>query len=236
MSKEFSVFVKYLKKLKERYFFTLSAFFVYEGLRELSADNIVGEKEADRNVKTMNRFNEFFGSSKEALRVYFLLELAKLFDSSNQALHVDKIVNFAQSNIKKFSVSDFVEFNQDNKFIKELVANYNGISNKDLQRLRLLISSQKDTIDNLKIYRDKYLAHDDLVKVNVDNLNPEKIKNLFSIIEEILNLFSSKLDDSITKYDHIENICKDKTKMVVEYLERFEPYRLEEIRKEIGGY
>ena len=228
MSQEFTVFMEYLEKLQKRYCFTLSAFYTWEALVELCAPNIVGQEEAQQNVKTMSRFNNFFSLSKESLRVYFLLELAKLFDTSNQSLHIDKIINFTESNIQKLSVDDFAGFNQDRQFIEELVENYKGINEEDLQHIKLLIFEHTAIIQNLKTYRDKYLAHDDITKVDVV-LTPEKIKTLFKVIKEILNLFSSKINHSTRMYDCIEGKCKNDTKRVVEYLRRFEPYRLKEI-------
>jgi len=229
----------YLKKLQNRYFFTLSAFYAYEGLMELSATNIIGKEEADKNVEEMNKFNNFFGPSKEALRVYFLLELAKLFDASDQSLHIDKIINFTQSNIGRLSASDFAEFSQDRQFVEELVKNYRGINNDDLQHIKSLISQHANTIQDLKTYRDKYLAHDDLIKVDV-KLTQENIKSLFEVIKKVLNLFSSKTDHSTTMYNHIEDRSKDETKRIIEHLRRFEPYRLKEIeeqyQKELESY
>lgn len=239
MSTEFTTVISRLKKLKERYFFTLSAFYVYEAMRELKAPNIVGEDEVKKNLETMKKFNNFFGIVQEALRVYFLLELAKLFDSSDQALHIMKIINYTESNLKKLSVNDFAEFNQSREFIDELIKNYRGISRDDLQKMKLQLEQHQETIGDLKTYRDKYLAHDDFIKVDV-KLTPERITNLFKILEEILNLFSSRLDISTTLYNRLEERYKDDTKRVIEYLRRFEPYRLKEIeeyyQKELEKY
>jgi len=220
--------MEYLERLKSRYFFTLSAFYAYEGLIELTAPNIVGKEEANKNVEEIKKYWDFFGPSKEALRVYFFLELAKLFDASDQSLHVDKIINFTQSNIRKLSASDFAEFNHDRQFVEELVKNYRGINNDDLESVKSLLTEHANTIGELKTYRDKYLAHDDLHKLEVQ-LTGQQIKDLFSVLEKVLNLFSSKLDHSSTMYDHIEERCKDQTKMIVDRLRRFEPYRLKEI-------
>ncbi len=46
-----------------------------------------------KNAKTIARYSGFFTPSQEALRVYFFLELAKMFDSSKKALHIYKILN-----------------------------------------------------------------------------------------------------------------------------------------------
>ena len=230
MSKEFKTLFEYLKNLRSRYFHALSAFYVYEGLLELSALNISGQKGAEQNIKTMNRFKNFFIMSKEALRIYFLLELAKLFDESKQSLHINKIVNFAGSNIKALSKNDFLEFHQGRTFIDELFKQYKAVDKNDLKEIKTKTKKHEVIIKKLDDYRNQYLAHEDKQKKKV-NINSGEIQELFKLIAEILNLFSSRLDFSTTAYSHVEKECKDDTKRVVEYLNRFEPYRLKEIEK-----
>ena len=230
MSKEFKTLFEYIKNLHSRYFHALSAFYVYEGLLELSAPNISGQKGAERNIKTMNRFKNFFIMSKEALRIYFLLELAKLFDESKQSLHINKIVNFAGSNIKALSKNDFLEFHQGRTFIDELFKQYKAVDKNDLKEIKTKTKKHEAIIKKLDDYRNQYLAHEDKQKKKV-NINSGEIQELFKLIAEILNLFSSRLDFSTTAYSHVEKECKGDIKRVAEYLNRFEPYRLKEIEK-----
>lgn len=230
MSKEFNTLFNYLKDLNSRYFHALSAFYVYEGLLELSAPNIISQKDAEENVKTLGQFKNFFVVSKEAVRVYFLLELAKLFDESKQSLHINKIINFAGSNIKRISKKDFLEFHQGRIFISELFQQYKAIDNNDLIEIKNRIKKHEKLIKKLGDYRNQYLAHEDKKKKKVI-INSGEVKILFELLKEILNLFSSRLDFSITAYGHVERECKEDTKMVVEYLRRFEPYRLKEIEE-----
>ena len=88
-------------------------------------------------------------------------------------------------------------------------------------------------IKKLDDYRNQYLAHEDKQKKKV-NINSGEIQELFKLIAEILNLFSSRLDFSTTAYSHVEKECKGDIKRVAEYLNRFEPYRLKEIEKKYG--
>lgn len=234
MSKEFNTLFEYLKNLHSRYFHALSAFYVYEGLLELSAPNVIGQNEAEENVKTLSQFKNFFLVSKEAVRVYFLLELAKLFDESKQSLHINKIVNFAGSNIKRLSKEDFLEFHQGRTFISELFQRYKAIDNSDLIEVKSMIKQHKKLIKKLGDYRDQYLAHEDKKKKKV-TINSGEIKTLFGLLKEILNLFSSRLDFSTTAYGHVERECKGDTKRVINYLRRFESYRLKEIKESENG-
>lgn len=239
MSTEFNKTILYIKKMEDRYFFALSTFHAYEGLKELLAPNIVGQEAAEENVKIFKRFNNFLNPSKEALRVYFLLELAKLFDISDQSLHITKIVNYTQSNISKLTVNDFVEYSQDREFLQDLIKNYRGLKNDDLLSIKSEIEKNEDIINKIKNYRDQYLAHDDTKKIEV-SITKEEIMALFNLIEKILNIFSLKLISSTSMYDHVERDAKNQTKMLIDHLKRFEPYRKKEIedayQKELEKY
>src|SRR3989338_7754739 len=74
-STEFKTLMDYAKEMHHRYFRALSAFYAYEGLREVLATNIVGQSEAEENAKTIGKYSGLFTPSQEALRVYFFLEL-----------------------------------------------------------------------------------------------------------------------------------------------------------------
>ncbi len=231
MSEEFNTTISYIEKMKSRYFHALSAFYVYETLNELLAPNVVGQDTAEKNVVVIKSFVNFFMPSKEALRVYFFIELAKLFDVSDQSLHITKIINFTQSNITKLTARDFAEYNQERDFVDNLIESYKGVSYDDLVLIKNDIEKHKDIIEKVKTYRDKYLAHDDIKKVEVV-ITGEEIKTLFNVLEKILNIFSSKLNSSTSWYDHVERNAKEQTERVLDHLKRFEPYRIREIDEE----
>ncbi len=230
-SKDFEKLISYLNKLRSRYFHALSAFFVYKTLEEARAPNIVGDKNARDNSSVMTDFKNFFIPSKEALRIYFFLELAKMFDVSNESLHIEKIVNYTQSQIKKLTVDSFKEFNQDRDFLEELVKNYKGINQKDIKDIKEILEKNKDVLQRLKNYRNQYLAHDQIQKEKI-LISEEEISNLFEVLGKIMNLISSKLNHSSSIWSHVENDCKNDTTLVLNYLKRFEFYRLKEIDKE----
>lgn len=231
MSKEFNTLIAYVEKLSSRYFHSLSSFYVYEALCEELAPNIVGQQVAEENKVVLQDYINFFILSKEALRVYAFLELAKLFDVSDQSLHVTKIVNYAQGNLLRLNVSDFAEYNQERVFIDSLISSYQGIKTSDLLAIKKEIEKNKDLIEKIKTYRDKYLAHDDIKKVDVD-INGEEIRLLFGLMERILNIFSSRLNSTTSRWDHIEKNAKEHTGLVIDHLKRFKPYRLKEIDDE----
>ena len=230
MSSEFVKFQSYLKRLRSIYFNALSAFYAFEAIEELKAPNIVGKDEAEENLAVMNRFKNFFVIARHTLNFYFLMELAKILDDARQSLHLAKLINFAKSNRKKLNVDEFEKLNSDRVFLKDLVNRYEGIEKVDFEKIEKKFKETEDIRERIRKYRDQNLAHEDLNKEDI-NISKEDVVKIFELVSEILNIFSNKTDFSITSYSHIEGACKDDTKNIFEYLKRFEPYRLKEIKE-----
>lgn len=231
---EFKTLMSYIKELKSRYFRALSAFYAYEGMRENLATNLLGETEAQANAEAMGRYKDFFVPAQEALRVYFFIELAKLFDASAESLHINKIVNFTASNIERLDVGAFREYNngQSRSFLEELAKGYKGVAHTDLQEIRDSLNAHRESLEKLKTYRDEWLAHDDLKKSELPNITGEEIRALFDVLAKILNSLTGKLNSESSMWDHIERDIKHHTKLIIEHLRRFRPYQLKEIHDE----
>lgn len=233
-STEFKTLIDYAKELHRRYFRALSAFYAYEALREVIGTNIVGQSEAEENAKTIGRYNNFFGPSQEALRVYFFLELAKMFDSSKQALHINKVLNFTASNLKKLTVDAFREYNrnQPRAFLETLVNEYKGMDHKELVDIKKMLNEHKNTLEKLDTYRNKWLAHDDKKKPESPSITGEELRALFDVLAKMLNSITGRLNSESWTYSHIEDDVKHHVRLVIDHLRRFEPYRLKEIEEE----
>lgn len=230
---QFRTLMDYIKRMQNRYFHALCAFHAYEGLCDAVAPNIVGKSKAAENVRTMDRYRNFFVITQETLRHYFFTELGKLFDASSQALHINKVVNFTESNIKKLTIDAFKEYNQDRKLLKELTERYKGIEHSDLTAIKGSLDKQKVIIEKLKTYRDSWVAHDDANKPQLPRISSEEIKGLFDTLKKILNTISGKLNNETWSYSHVEDDVKDHVNLVIDHLCRFEPYRLKEIDADI---
>jgi len=228
---EFKTLMGYAKSMHRRYFHALSAFYAYEALREAVAVNLIGKSEAEENAKTIGDFKNFFLPAQEALRVYFFLELAKMFDSSEQALHINKILNFTESNLKSLTVEAFKEYNQnqDRTFLEDLAKEYKGMAYADLVTIRDMLKKHKSTLEKLDTYRNKWLVHDDISKPELPAISGEEIKDLFDVLAKMLNSITGQLNSESWMYSHIEDDAKHHTKLVIDHLRRFEPYRLKEI-------
>lgn len=226
---DFDTIMRYIKALQSRYHKALSAFHVFDTSMKLTASNKVGLKKAKRNIKVINDFRYFFLISREAVRVYFFLELAKMFDISKQALQVNKIINFTESNNGRLSREAFAEHNKNRELIEPLIKGYEGVSKDDLKKLRRMLAVHKPIIDKLLIYRDKWLAHDDINKPEVPNISATEIEKLFDVLAKIINILGSKLNSETWEWNHISESSETHTTLVIEYLARFEPYRIKEI-------
>ncbi|OGN06899.1 MAG: hypothetical protein A2750_03025 [Candidatus Yanofskybacteria bacterium RIFCSPHIGHO2_01_FULL_45_42] len=232
-SSEFKTLMEYAKEMHHRYFRAISAFYALESLKEVRAPNIVGQSDAEENAKTMARYNGLFTPAEEALRVYFFLELAKMFDSSKQALHINKILNFTASNLKKLTVDAFKEYNrsQPRAFLETLVNEYKGMDHKELIAIKEMLNKHKTTLNKLETYRDKWLAHDDKKKPRLPSITGEEIRDLFEVLAKMLNIITGRLNSESWTYSHVEGDVKHHIKLVVDHLRRFEPYRLKEIEE-----
>lgn len=227
---DFIKFQEYLKKLRESYFNTLCAFYSFEALEELRSIKILDKKEAEENVEVMGKFKNFFVITRHALNVYFLIGLAKILDDAKQSLHLTKLINFANANKKKLNVSEFEKLNSNRAFLESLVLRYEEIKKEDFEKIERMLNETKGIRDKIKRYRDQNLAHEDLKKDEINISSIEVIK-IFELVAEIFDIFSYKTDFSTTSYSHIKDECKRDTKNVIEYLKRFESYRLKEINK-----
>jgi hypothetical protein len=225
MSKELKKINTYIQRLMYRLSRVYSFFQVYEALMELKAPNIVGESAALANAKTINGYNSFFEPIIGATRDYAILELAKFFDTSDEALTLIKVRNCAEGDGAKLTASDFKEANQNREGIHELVKAYEGITPSDLIDIDNIMLINKELIKRLINYRDKYLAHDDINKPEVV-IRIDEIETLFGITEGILQKLSHKLNHSTWEFSPLKEGVKNDTTMVVDHLKRFKPYLL----------
>lgn len=228
---DFEKIWKFLERSQERLFGAYGHFQIWEAFMEMRAPNVIGEKKAEENYKTLQYFNNFFGLTIDAHRKIFALELWKFFDKNGDNLSIQKILNCLESKRKKLSIQEFENFNEGRKNLNELVENYKGIKPEDIKKAKELLEENKKIIEELKTFRNQDLAHDQ-IKKEKNHFSVEKTKKLFHLAEEILNLLSNNLNNSTWWHFHPSNRAKEDTKSVVEYLQEYEPFRLKKIEIE----
>lgn len=164
------------------------------------------------------------------MRCYFFIEIAKFFDTSKKSLTINKIIDYTEKNISKLTKQDFLDYHNDRQISPELFAQYKPLSLSDLRKIKKRLGRNKAVIKKLKIYRDKYLAHDDINKIKT-GISAKEIKALLDIVKSVIELLYNKLDFSVNSYI---NFAKEPIKdldSVIENLIKFEENRLKEIRE-----
>ncbi len=143
-----------------------------------------------------------------------------------------RTLNFTESNLKTLTVDAFKEYNQNQPraFLETLVNEYKGMDHNDLAAIKKNLE-HKATLEKLDKYRNKWLAHDDIKKPKLPAISAEEIRALFDVLAKMLNSITGRLNSESWTYSHVEDDVKHHTRLVVDHLRRFEPYRLKEIEE-----
>lgn len=224
-------------KLKSRLLNTLAAFRIYERFKRLAAPDWVGKRSAEANVKIFSHYKYFFLPVQEATRCYFFIELAKFFDKQNtrnQTLTIEFVLDFAEKNISSFSTKEFIKFHKERRDFLDIFKTYKPLTVHDLSKIRRRIQTHGRTIKNLKDYRDKYLAHDDVEKIPV-NITAHEIKVLLKIVKDTVDLLYRRLDFGHNIYDNFDKEPVFAVDRVVKNLQEYEAERLRKLKKEYGS-
>lgn len=218
--------------LRRRYLHTLATFRIYERFRKLGAPNVVGQRKARANVKTFSQHLYFFLPLQEAARYYFFIELAKFFDKNTreQSLTLEAVLDFLEKNILSFSKDAFKQYHSTRVFIPELLEGYVELNQGEIQKVRNRLKRNKALIDNLKIYRDKFLAHDDIKKDNI-KITSLQIKTLLKIVQDTIDLFYLRLDFSSNIYSNYDEEPARAVDSVVSALQEHEQERLSKLKE-----
>lgn len=146
MVEEFKKLFYHFKRVQNRYTHLLPTFWTFDSLEIFRAPNRVGSRMAQANVKILNSYRGFFFPIKEALRIHLLLELSKFFDKSHQAVHIPKLVSYAEENLSKLTKEYFFKFHASRIFLPESIAEYkpfNRRASMPIKRSGELNKSQK---------------------------------------------------------------------------------------------
>jgi len=216
---------------------TLASHKVFQKFSKLAAPNVVGKKRAEENAKTFENYLYFFTTVKEAARCYFLIELAKFFDppkKRNETRTVYWILSYAKKNLHRLTKADFLAFHNEREIIPEILATYKPFGKKDLQKFQKRLKRNGDKISRLKTYRDQYLAHDDIKKIEV-KITFGEMETLLRIIHDVIELFYNKLEFASNSYKNFEEgSVRDIERLVNDLAER-EKQRMEEIKRKYGA-
>lgn len=193
------------------------------------APNVVGKRRANVNVKIINDYKYFFLPIQESARCYFLIELAKFFDKNySQSLSINSLLNFIEKNIRSFSRDEFIKYHSERGFTPELIQGYKEFSIEDIKKIRKRLKRNEKKIEKVQNYRDKFLAHDDVKKIEIE-INAGEVKTLFKIVENLIDLFCLRFEFSSNIYSNYEKEPIRAVDRIVSILQKYEMERLKKI-------
>ncbi len=215
--------IKWSKDLRSRYMFTLATHRTFMELDRVRTETYAGKKTAHKNVKILKKYNYYFATTKEGLRYYLIIELAKFFEISSRkkSLTIEHLLNYSEKNLNKLSKEYFKEYHKDQEFLTKDLGSLKEISINDIQSFRKRIENNKEKIQNIKYYRDEYIAHDDIKKKKYTIKNRD-ISTLLRLVKDIVNFYYLKLEWTSNCYDNFDKEPIRDTKRIFKDLRNYD--------------
>jgi hypothetical protein len=210
MSDEFGVLKERIERLRKIHLKAIASFNAFEQLQEFRAPNLIGKELAQKHAEAVGTYKGFFNTAENALNTELHISVAKLFDSHRDALHIEKLVNYAEQNQDAISASQQAGLNEDTEYSNELAKVYAGLNHDDLLKIKIDLDAAKDKIARLKEVRDKQVAHEDIKKPELKYLTYEEFVELIELSEKILNLVSHKVYSDVAYFvPYKEQVVED---------------------------
>lgn len=214
----------YLKRLKDIYFEAISSFYLYEAFREELAPNIVWAKKAKENGIIINNFKRFFGTLLNASIDYSLIQLSKLFDTTEkslkQSLTLRFLIEYAEKNREGLGIDYFKKHYQGEEINEWLIKRFKGITPKDILALKKMLPKKYHLIQKFKKVRDKRLSHENIRKSQIPPVLVKEIKKLLETAEIILNILSYNTTYERSQYRRIKEKQKQEMKHILNALKK----------------
>lgn len=185
----------------------LNSYYVWKWI-EQSRNIHIGEETAKKNLEIINKYKFFFIPVFINSYKGFVTDLSIFYDSEKYP--------------ETFSLGKFIKILEDK------------LTQKELEEVKKEISEIKSrhniSIGTIRELRSKDVVHQSLeIKKNV--INFKEIEELFDGTQVILNLISTKYNNSITSWNHVKKDINKDMKLLFNNLERGEMVRLDKIRK-----
>lgn len=187
IKEKFETSINYLEVLNRRYLFTLSSYNIFKNF-----NNLLTSEEKDLNKKLINDFPYFFQVVRSSSNLYFLIEVYKFFDTDDRTLSLYKLLKYSEINLKYLTKDNFKKYYKGRIILDELFNQYKEITLKDIRNFKAEIRKNADIIERLRRYRHKYLAHDDINKIDIA-IHKDEIETLLKLIKKVLNFYYSIL-------------------------------------------
>jgi len=218
-----------LKALKERverlrklHLKAIGSFNALEQILEFRAPNLLGKELAQKHAQAVGVYKGFFNTAQNALNTELHISMAKLFDSHKNALHIEKLVAYAEQNQKTLTRDQRADLDSEESFAAELAKVYEGLSRDDLLKIKAELTSAKDKIDRLKDVRDMQVAHEDIRRPELEYLTFQEFSDLIDLSEEILNLVSRKIYGDVAWFGPYKEDVVEDTKSLLRLVAKSE--------------
>lgn len=211
MSKEFLILKERVERLRRIHLKAVAAFNAFEQLQEFRAPNLIGQELAHKHAQAMGAYKGFFNTAENALNTELHIAVAKLFDSHKDALHIEKLISYAEQNQTTISTKQQTDLDESSDYSSELARVYEGLSKADLLGVKRDLEAANDKIARLKIVRDKEVAHVDIKKQEkIEYLTYQEFAELIDLSEKMLNLVSKKLYGDVAWFEpYREQVIED---------------------------
>lgn len=187
VKEKFETSIKYLEALNRRYLLTLSSYNIFKNFNDL-----LTSKEKNLNKKLINDFPYFFQVVRSSSNLYFLIEVYKFFDTDDRTLSLYKLLKYSETNLKYLTKDNFKKYHKGRIILDEIFNQYKEITIQDIRKFKAEIKQNTGIIERLRIYRHKYLAHDDIDKIDI-TIHKDEIETLLKLIKKVLNFYYSIL-------------------------------------------
>lgn len=206
-----SILKERVERLRRIYLKAIAAFNAFEQIQEYRASNLHGKELAHKHAQAMGVYKGFFNTAENALNTELHIALAKLFDSHKSALHIEKLVNYAEQNQTKLTATQQAELDDNASYSSELATVYAGLQRDELLEIRDELKSAEDKIARLKMVRDKEVAHINIKKPDdLKYLTYQEFVELIELSEKILNLVSKKFYGDVAWFEpYKERVVED---------------------------
>ena len=136
MSDEFKVLKERVERLRRIHLKAIGSFNAFEQLKEFRAPNLIGKELAGLHAQAIGTYKGFFNIAENALNTELHIAVAKLYDSHKDALHIEKLVNYAEQNQASITTSQQAALGENKEYSSELAKVYEGLNRVELLQIK----------------------------------------------------------------------------------------------------
>lgn len=218
------------KRLSDEMCRTVESFYIWETFHLSRSIPTVGKEKAERNVKIINSYKNFFLPTENSHIDSFIIGISKFFDRDPRALSIQFLIDEIKKNKEIFTPETLLEVYPGRFDEAEIAGNYLPMEEKDELVIEKLREKHVPLINKLKLIRDTQSAHTDIQPANEDFV-PKEVEELINAIQEMLNTISSRFDRASTCWDYIKDNAIRDTEFLFDSLEKGEFQRKKEIEE-----